>query len=270
MLKHAGYALQRYDSAAHGKDCADQIHRISEYTRLLGKCAEFIDKQTLIHIVNMLASLRSQIGQDLFCLIMSEFKRGGFFVEFGAADGVSASNTYILEKDFGWKGIVAEPARGWHEALHKNRSCDIETSCVWRTSGETLLFNEVPHGFGTIADFSAADKWAAVRRRGSVYSVPTISLQDMLVKHGAPPVIDYISIDTEGSEFAILNNFDLSRWRFKLITVEHNYTPNREHLSNLLASAGYTRVKHVDTRFDDWYVEKDLIQNKQFVGFIDT
>jgi len=86
------------------------------------------------------------------------------------------------------------------------------------------------------------------------YQVPTISLNDLLRRHGAPAEPDYLSIDTEGSEFAILRELDFARFAFKVITCEHNHTPKREQIRQLLESAGYRR-KHEDlSRFDDWYV----------------
>ena len=53
----------------------------------------------------------AQIQQDLFILCELNFKRNGFFVEFGATDGIKLSNTYLLEKEFGWTGVLVEPAR---------------------------------------------------------------------------------------------------------------------------------------------------------------
>ncbi len=62
---------------------------------------------------------RSQLGQDIFALAANKFKRGGYFVEFGATNGIDLSNTYALEKEYGWKGILSEPATVWHEDLKK-------------------------------------------------------------------------------------------------------------------------------------------------------
>jgi hypothetical protein len=63
----------------------------------------------------------------LFALCEAGFKRDGYFVEFGATDGVNGRNSYLLEKNFGWKGVVAEPARCWYEQLRANRACSIDT-----------------------------------------------------------------------------------------------------------------------------------------------
>ena len=60
----------------------------------------------------------------------------------GATNGLELSNTHLHEKEFGWTVILAEPAKTWHEELVKNRSCNIDTQCVWSKSGEILSFHE--------------------------------------------------------------------------------------------------------------------------------
>lgn len=198
---------------------------------------------------------RAQLMQDLFVLYMLGSKRGGFFVEFGATDGVGISNTLLLERDFGWTGVLAEPARYWHEPLRANRRCTISTHCVWHASGQTLLFNETAdRELSTIDNLSSRDGHAPSRVNGDRYEVPTISLLDLLAQSSAPRTIDYLSIDTEGSEPDILAAFDFARYDIGIITVEHNYTPNRQLLHQLLVANGYERRFEALSQWDDWYV----------------
>jgi hypothetical protein len=93
------------------------------------------------------------------------------------------------------------------------------------------------------------DAYAAV---GDVIDVTTISLMDLLDQQGAPAVIDYLSIDTEGSELAILEGIDWRRYQFRCITVEHNFTEQRQGIHKLLEAQGYQRQ---EAAFDDWYIK---------------
>ena len=80
-------------------------------------------------------SSKSQLGQVFLALIASGAKSPGFFVEFGDADGIGLSKSYLLEKEFGWSGLLCEPGRSWHEDLKKNRSCAIDFRCGYSRSG---------------------------------------------------------------------------------------------------------------------------------------
>jgi len=81
-----------------------------------------------------------------------------------------------------------------------------------------------------------------------------VTLADLLLTHGAPSHIDFLSIDTEGSEHDILKAFDFSRYSFGLICVEHNFTENRDKISSLLVENGYSQVFRELSAWDDWYV----------------
>jgi FkbM family methyltransferase len=200
---------------------------------------------------------RSQIGQDLFVLQRLNEKRGGYFVDFGATDGVSLSNTYLLETDYGWQGLCAEPSRRWHQALKTNRRCAIETRCVWSCSGDRLPFTECrDREYSTLTRFADSDSHAELRAHEAdcEYHVESVSLTDMLSDHDAPPLIDYLSIDTEGSELEILSAHDFERFRFRVITVEHNHIGDRRRgIARLLADRGYRRIMPSLSVFDDWY-----------------
>lgn len=220
---------------------------------------EFLSKlpaDKMIPSFKNLTKSKSQIRQDLFVLSELNFKRNGFFVEFGATNGIGVSNTHLLEKEFGWIGILAEPAKCWHSDLRKNRNCSIETRCIWSSSDATLIFNEVANAdLSTIENFSSNDDHREARKKGKTYEVKTISLLDLLDNFSAPKQIDYLSIDTEGSEFEILSHFDFDKYQFKVITCEHNFTPMREKLYKLLTSKGYVRKFDDVSQFDDWYVK---------------
>ncbi len=242
------------------------IARYSTLEKLWAQSTSMQDLELLTTMPNAHASRllqylpesRSQLRQDLFVLSRSEFRRNGYFVEFGATNGIDLSNTYLLEKDFGWSGILAEPALRWQEDLRRNRSAAIESNCVWTDTGSTLTFNEVE-----VAEFSTIDRYSSsgldlhrkTRQQGRTYQVNTISLNDLLSKHKAPRLIDYLSIDTEGSEFEILNSFDFSSHSFRVVTVEHNFTPERQKIFDLLTRHGYTRQFESLSKFDDWYVK---------------
>jgi FkbM family methyltransferase len=201
----------------------------------------------------------SQIFQDLFVLRTLKEKRDGFFVEFGAGDGVSLSNTYLLEQQYGWSGIVAEPARIWHRALRANRLCAVDTDCVWSTTGERLVFNEVSTPeLSTIDALSSHDSHSTARREGRRYAVRSVSLVDLLQRHHAPRRIDFLSIDTEGSEYSILSSFDFGRYDVQVISVEHNHTEDRDRLNDLLSTHGFERRLKAISAFDDWYVSRAL------------
>ena len=155
---------------------------------------------------------------------------------------------------------MSEPARIWHDDLGKNRKSSIETLCVWSDSDHSLVFNEVEKAeFSTIDTFSSSDfdHHARNRKNSQTYEVKTISLLDLLIKHNAPKIIDYLSIDTEGSEFEILSSFEFSKYQFRVITCEHNFTPEREKIYKLLTSHGYVRKFEDISKFDDWYVKAE-------------
>jgi len=200
-------------------------------------------------------SSKSQLGQDLLAVIGSGANKAGFFVEFGSADGITLSNTYLLEKELGWSGILCEPGRGWHQDLKRNRSCIIDTRCVYSSTGGQISFSENYIGeLSGITEFSGEGHHGILDRTVTSYQVETISLLDLLKHHNAPKHIEFLSVDTEGSEFEILNAFDFSQFSFGAICVEHNYLGNRSKVRDLLVANGYRQVYTELSDFDDWFV----------------
>lgn len=82
----------------------------------------------------------SQLFQDLFVLFIHNEKKNGSFLEFGATDGVELSNSYMLEKYFGWTGVLAESSPQWHSELSINRpNTNIITECIYAETGKQIF-----------------------------------------------------------------------------------------------------------------------------------
>ena len=124
--------------------------------------------------------------------------------------------------------------------------------CVWKTSGESLdLIVPSEPEFSKISTLKNQKKLKVEQ----LEKVETISLIDLLKTHNAPRNIDYLSIDTEGSEYEILKAFDFSKYRISVITCEHNFSNRRGKIFKLLNKNGYQRVFQGLSRWDDWYIK---------------
>jgi FkbM family methyltransferase len=191
--------------------------------------------------------------QDILAYFVSP-KSNGFFVEFGATDGCFLSNTYFLEKQYSWNGILAEPAKSWAKQLKANRgTCSLDFRCVWSRTGERIEFSEdvLPEISGAL---TTLDK-SRMSSNSSSYLVNTVSLNDLLDEYNAPEYVDFMSIDTEGSEFEILEHFDFDRYRFGLIIVEHNYEVEKQQkLLTLFVNNSYKCILQDLSGQDYWFV----------------
>lgn len=206
-------------------------------------------------IIQTFLNSKSQFFQDIFVLEKLNYKKNGFFVEFGAGAGVDSSNTFQLEKHFNWTGILIEPFKSEYEKLKNNRDCILDSRCIYNKSGEKVIFNERVMGIDDEYQNSAGPK----SYFDSKSEIETITLTDLLDEYHAPKIIDYISIDTEGSEFKILEVFNFEKYKFKIIQVEHAFTNDREKIFKLLSSKGYLRVFTSISKVDDWYINPSFI-----------
>ena len=205
---------------------------------------------------------RSQIFQDLFVLYKLNEKKNGVFLEFGATDGVNLSNSLLLEKHYQWSGLLAEPSTKWHSSLKKNRpNTRIIQECIYSVSGKYLDFFTSDVGeLSTLEEFRLSDMPTmpinAEKRNKSGYNhkVLSISLNDVFIKYFNSSPIDYMSVDTEGSELLILENFDFKKFSPKIVTVEHNFSDTQKKIDTLFFNNNYIRVFKEHTQFDAWYV----------------
>ena len=214
--------------------------------------------------------IKSQLYQDVFADFLIENNYDKTFLEFGATDGIDLSNTHFLENYSKWKGVLGEPDPQWHEQLKKNRpDSKIITKCIWKKTGETLDFLSSENGvLSTINSFRYSDKDSMSENsklrnnKFKNFKIESISLNDLIRDEFNDMAPSYISVDTEGSEFEILKNFDFKKYQPIFFTVEHNYTSNQKSIDELMIANNYVRIFRKITSFDAWYVLKDALDNK--------
>jgi len=168
-------------------------------------------------------------------------ERGGFFVEAGANDGYTQSNTYYLERFKKWTGVLVEPLPAVYERCRRERPRSKVFCCAL-----------VPHGQeGRTVPMLASNLTSLVRgaqkspeadeehsRIGaevqetevSQIEVPTRTLTSILDEVGADR-IDFLSLDVEGYELQALGGLDLERYRPRYILVEARF---REEIDDRL------------------------------------
>jgi FkbM family methyltransferase len=170
------------------------------------------------------------------------------FFEVGAHDGVTFSNTCGLERRFGWTGIAVEPSPAAFALLRRNRGCTVVNGCIAAAPGVALFLDiEGPAAMlSGLVDHYDPRHLARIDREMRAggggrreVEVPCFTLEGLAAEHGATR-IDYLSIDTEGGELAILRSIDFSRLDVNLISVENNYGDPR--FRSLLAGAGFRLI----------------------------
>ena len=141
-----------------------------------------------------------------------------FFVELGADDGATQANTFYFEKNKNWRGILIEPTPHVFKKCVKFRSnknyffnCD--RACF---NFKDELIKLTYSGLKTFSDYLRPEKQKRhlskpELNRGEsnfTFLAPTRTLNYLLIEVSAPFDIDFLSLDTEGAEFEVLNGID--------------------------------------------------------------
>jgi FkbM family methyltransferase len=180
----------------------------------------------------------SQAGQDawVFGEVFNEMQ-GGYFLDIGAHDGVSISNTYLLERRYRWSGLCIEANPVTFAQLKRNRGCQCLNVCLDRQRGAVEF--AVRDVLGGIVDQNLDN--SAPADGSQIIRMNTVPLVEVLQECRAPSVIDYLSIDVEGAEERVLDTFDFDRYRFNCITIER---PS-EKLRSLFHATGYVLIREI-------------------------
>lgn len=187
-----------------------------------------------------------------------------YYVEIGANDGVSQSNTVALELSYGWKGLLIEPINSTFEKLKKNRSKRrnylLRSACVSSSfpgsTVELIYANLMTTAVGLDSD--VADPYAHAASGGRflspndslrIESVPAITMTRALEMAGAPNKIGLLSLDVEGAELEVLKGIDFQKYQFGWMLIECR---NLKRVSTFLENHGYAlqgKLSHHDYLF---------------------
>jgi len=186
--------------------------------------------------------------------------KDGFFVELGANDGIRQSNTFYFEKNLNWKGILIEPIKTKFNKCVKNRSKKnffYNKACVgfnFKDAKIKMIYSDL---MTTIDDVKIINKVDSMKHAldGKKYLqsnevikefyVETITLNKIFEDIKAPSLMDFLSLDVEGSEFEVLNGIDFIAHNFKYIMVESR---NDDQLIDYLKNKNYHFIKKISKR----------------------
>lgn len=204
---------------------------------------------------------QSQLGQDLLVdqHILHSLEHGTY-VDVGAHDGITYSNTWYLEHHRHWHGICIEPNPALHPALNANRPYSTNIQAAIADEPGTAPFRLIT---GTDVDMlSGIEAHYDPRHRARINAeiaaagascttidVPVVRLDDLLTEHGLTAV-DFLSIDVEGAEVGVVRSIDLARWAVQVVVCENNYQSHT--IPEAFEAQGYRLAWRIG--WDDVYV----------------
>lgn len=197
----------------------------------------------------------------------------GYYIELGANDGITASNTLYFEKYKNWKGVLIEPIPHKYLECLKNRSqqnsihCNACTSFEYNEKFVELFYSDtmtIP--IGLESDISNVYEHAKIGEqflksgeKSFSFGAKSKTLNQILIDSKSPKVIDFFCLDVEGAEIEVLKGIDFTQYKFRYICIESRSV---EKVTNFLAKYDY---KCIDKLTDhDYLFEYSLPNLEQF------
>ncbi|CAH1775160.1 unnamed protein product [Owenia fusiformis] len=169
----------------------------------------------------------SQFGQAAVVDKLFKKKKGGFFVECGAAEGEAFSNTIFLEKERRWSGLLVEANPDYYQLLlSKGRRVHSINACL-SVSTDTSRLKFKPVGlFGGLSEKMDETHMKFIRQHAQKeVTVQCFPFHSILLAMGRTE-IDYFSLDVEGPELEILLTIPMDKIIIKVISVEYRLSDN--------------------------------------------
>ncbi len=172
----------------------------------------------------------SQLGQDVLVDRLLGGRRNGVFVDVGAHDGTTLSNSLFFERERGWKGLCVEASPAVFPTLQAARTATCVNVAIGARAGTadfTMIDGDAEMLSGLTSGYSRRHRARMLRDSAASNAVsvrvPVRRLDDVLREHGVEKV-DMLSVDVEGGEVGVLDSLRLADFRVEIVVVENNYS----------------------------------------------
>jgi len=192
------------------------------------------------------ASTYSQMGQDTMLLPVLQQLGSGFFVESGAFDGETGSNTLYYELKLGWRGLLVEPSPDtFSKLLGKHRRAHAYQGCLSTSDhAETFQFSVETEGPETRVFSVPTEGRAGMIDGDGHYAVEAQPLHALMEQAGESSV-DFWSLDVEGSESHVLQSTDFSKVEVGVLLIEMNKSEeNNRGIYEVMKKEGFHNIGH--------------------------
>ena len=184
----------------------------------------------------------------------------GFYIDIGAFDGLKANNTKYFE-DIGWQGIAVEPHPTSFSKLESNRTCAKENIIITDHDGESEFHWSDSAPMTSRVDMSGHRN--RIHRMSDVIktTIPCMTVTSLCEKYSVGHV-DFLKIDAEGHDWAVINGIDFSKISISFIVFEmwENHNKKEYNLSiEKLVNAGFTDITN------DYDHENNQLHNKYYI-----
>ena len=209
-----------------------------------------------------------QYGQDLALetfLNLLPKKSKYTFVEIGAHDGVTYSNSKFLESKVNWSGICIEANPSVFKRLVENRQ---DSKCLnvavsdldgkidfLLNTGHTEMLSGLLTSYSKKHRIRINREIAKYGGTSEIVEIPSKRLETIISENDILE-IDILMLDVEGAEHSILRKIDFSRVKINSVLVERNYSSRP--IYQLLNSQGFSRL--VSLGGDDLYFRNECLR----------
>jgi len=199
----------------------------------------------------------SQHGQDMW---LQEFifpdLVGGFFIEAGALDGLSLSNTAYFERYRKWQGLCFEPDPNQNEKIPYYRGCDVIRAAISIRDGEMVFWSSMVPGWSGFWDLIPSWKHQAHKEKGGKnVTVTTVRLDTILRKYGVN-IVNFFSLDVEGGELDVLHSIGLDEVKIEVFMIEVDHV-HEAAIRQFMEKNNYVLIYEFPQSRDFVFVQKN-------------